>query len=479
MPETGSTEAFGGPVNDVAATNGGSTFVAQHPVVVMGLTRASTIDPEDAAALLRSFVKGERARALRVQLAAQHPEAADEEVEDAVQYACKSFLDEAEGMADPGQVYAWIRTAAHRALNRMAQRREREPTVDLLRGSFDESASEEPMPEEELIAREDKGEIATLVHEVIGDLPQRDRQVLALHVAGLTRPEIASRLGLTERAVKRDLMEGMDKARAAIAAKAGGGCLWGEPLVSRFAYGLATSAESAQARLHMKSCHRCEVLWERLDAWREKAAALLPASPAIEQASPGFLGRLAHRAADGFSSVKQHVLGGATQAKQQAATTYYRAVDPTPFAGARPGTVAAVLASCVTIGGGAATYCANQGVDPIGAATGLIAGTQETEPKQSPPPPETTEATTVVPPAPTPVTEEPATTEATPPPAEAEQKSQAEPPPPPPEQTFEPSSPNYPATESSAEYQAPESASAESARPAPVPAGEAPQFGGP
>jgi RNA polymerase sigma factor (sigma-70 family) len=478
MPETGSTEAFGGPVNDVAATNGGSTLVAQHPVVVMDLTRASTIDPEDAAALLRSFVQGERARALRVQLAAQHPESSDEEVEDAVQYACKSFLDEAQGMTDPGQVYTWIRTAAHRALNRMAQRREREPTVDLLRGSFDESVSEEPTPEEELIAREDKGEIATLVREVIGDLPQRDRQVLALHVAGLTRPEIASRLGLTERAVKRDLMEGMDKARAAIASKAGGGCLWREPLVARFAYGLATPAESVQARLHIKSCHRCEMLWEQLDAWREKAAVLLPASPAIEQASPGLLERVAHRAADGLSSVKQQVLGGAAQAKQQVAATYYRAVDPTPLAAARPGTVAAVLASCITIGGGAATYCANQGVDPIGAATGLIAGTQEPEPKQSPPPPETTEATPVVPALP-PVSEEPGTTEATPPPAEAEDKSQAEPPPPPPEQTFEPSSPNYPATESSAEYQAPESASAESARPAPVPAGEAPQFGGP
>jgi len=57
-------------------------------------------------------------------------------------------------------------------------------------------------------------------------------------------------------------------------------------------------------------------------------------------------------------------------------------VDPTPFAAARPGTVAAVLASCVTIGGGAATYCVNEGLDPIGAATGLIASPQEPEQKK-------------------------------------------------------------------------------------------------
>jgi hypothetical protein len=183
---------------------------------------------------------------------------------------------------------------------------------------LDESASEDPTPEEELIAQEEKGEIATLVREVIGDLPQRHRQVLALHAAGLKRPEIASRLRLTERGVKRDLLEVMEEARAAIARKAGGGCLRGEPLVLRFAYGLATSAESEQARLHMKSCHRCEMLWERLDTWREKAAVLLPASPAVEQASPGLLGRVAHRAVDGLTSVKQQVLGGAAQAKQQA-----------------------------------------------------------------------------------------------------------------------------------------------------------------
>jgi RNA polymerase sigma factor (sigma-70 family) len=409
---------------------------------------------------------------LRVQLSAQHPESSVEEVEDAVQYACKSFLDEAQEITDPGKVYAWIRTAAHRALNRTAQHRVREFAVDPLEGGLEESASEDPTPEEELIAQEEKGEIAALVREVVGDLPQRHRQVLALHVAGLKRPEIASRLRLTERAVKRDLLEVMEEARAAIARRAGGGCLRGEPLVLRFAYGLATSAESEQARLHMKSCHRCKMLWERLDAWREKAAVLLPASPVVEQASPGLLGRLAHRAVDGVSSVKQQVLGGATQAKQQAATTYYRAVDPTPLASVRPGTAAAVLVSCVTIGGGAATYCAQNQVDPLSAVTGLIAGSEE----ESKPPPESSapESTAVVPPPPSVESEQPVASEPTPLP-EAEAQPTPEPSPPPSEQSFEPASPNYPATEAEAEYQPP----TESARPAPASGGGAPQFGGP
>jgi RNA polymerase sigma factor (sigma-70 family) len=444
----------------------------------MDPTSASTLAPEDAAALLRSFVQGERARALRVQLAAQHPESSGEEVEDAVQYACKSFLDEAQGVSDPGQVYAWIRTAAHRALNRTAKHQVREVAVDPLVGGLDESASEDPTPEEELIAQEDKGEIAALVREVIAELPQRHRRVLALHVAGLKRPEIASRLRLTERAVKRDLLEVMEEARAAIARKAGGGCLRGEPLVLRFAYGLATSAESEQARLHMRSCHRCEMLWERLDTWREKAAVLLPASPAVEQASPGLLGRVAHRAVDGLASVKQQVLGGAAQAKEQAATSYYRAVDPTPLASVRPGTVAAVLVSCVTIGGGAATYCAQNHVDPLSAATGLIAGNEgESDPQAGSPSPETPESTAVVPPPPAeseqPEVSEPAPTSE----PESEPEPAAEPLPAPEDPGNEPRSPNYPVSEEG-ESPAPESAPAGSREPAPV-SGNGPQFGGP
>ncbi len=77
----------------------------------------------------------------------------------------------------------------------------------------------------------------------------------------------------------------------------------------------------------------------------------------------GLLQRAGQKSAEGLASLKQ-----------QATATYTRAVDPTPLAGARPGTVAALLVSCVTIGGGAATYCAQNGVDPLGAASGLISG---------------------------------------------------------------------------------------------------------
>ncbi len=99
-------------------------------------------------------------------------------------------------------------------------------------------------------------------------------------------------------------------------------------------------------------------------------------SPAIEAASPGTFERVGQRVADAVGSAKQQIFGVGAQAKQQASATYYRAVDPTPLAGVRPSAVAAMVASCLTIGGGAAAYCANQSLDPIGAVIGWSTATR-------------------------------------------------------------------------------------------------------
>lgn len=467
-------------MTEVPQTNVGSTSPPRCSVVVMDPSRSTATVLEGPEALFKSFVQGERGGKLRSQLAKLHPHASGEEIEDAIQAACDRFVDKAEGITEPGQVYAWLRTTAHRILNREDDHHERELAVDpTTETGLQQLAGEQPGPEEETIEHEDEAELVALVREVSESLPEQKREVLALYSSGLKRPEIASRLGMSDRAVKRDLLEIMDEARTAIARKAGGGCLQGEPLVLRFAYGLASAAEAEQAHLHMKGCRRCEVLAERLDAWREKAAAMLPL-PAVEQASPGLLGRVAHRAADGFTTAKQQILGTASQAKQQAAAGYSRAVDPTPLAAARPGTVAAVILSCATIGGGAATYCAQHDVDPLSAATGLISGEEEPGPEPTPPAEEAPEATTVVPPPAeeAPAAEEPVVSEPAPEP-QPEPKPDPEPAPPPPEQSFEPASPDYPAAEAGAEYEATESAPTESTRPAPVSGGGAPQFGGP
>jgi len=91
---------------------------------------------------------------------------------------------------------------------------------------------------------------------------------------------------------------------------------------------------------------------------------VLPLPPvAAAEHSAGRLSELA-------AHVKSQLVEGGTAAKQHAAAVYVRAGDPTPLAGARPGTVAATLASCIALGGGA--VCAVEGLpDQLGAPLGL------------------------------------------------------------------------------------------------------------
>jgi len=440
----------------------------------------STIsDLDSPEAVLRTLAReGERGLKLRAQLAARFPARSEEEIEDAVQSACRSFLAEAKGISEPRRVYAWIRTAAYHALLRELEHQGWERVVDPVKLGRAKSLTEEASPAEELIALENEAELGMLVREVADSLSERRRKILALWGAEHTRPEIAARLGLSERAVKRDLLAIMEQARVVLAREAGGGCLAGEPLALRFAYGLATSTEAAQARLHLDRCRRCSELAERLEAWREKAGAVLPV-PAAETLNPGLIERVVSHGTHAFESMKQQILGGGSQVSQQAAVgVYARAVDPGPLAGIRPGAVAALVASCLAVGGGA-TYCAQQGVNPLGAAKNLIAGTQEGEPSHSPLPPEATEPATATPP---PTSEEalPAETTAAAPPAEPTESEPEAEPEPEPEASFEPSAPvSAPPSEGAVAEPATESAPVARPSPAPAPSRNAPQFGGP
>jgi hypothetical protein len=135
------------------------------------------------------------------------------------------------------------------------------------------------------------------------------------------------------------------------------------------------------AQLHLATCPRCGALYERLDVWREKVAAVLPI-PAVAQARPGLLERAVHAAADRVGGPEPRpsgVLDASGRLKQHAAATYSRVVDPTPLAGVRPGAVAAALAGCLAVGGGA-TYCVQRGVDPIAGLSGATSTARHERP---------------------------------------------------------------------------------------------------
>jgi RNA polymerase sigma factor (sigma-70 family) len=446
--------------------------------------------------------EGHRGRRLRSQLKERFPRHSEEEIEDAVQTACRCFLDSAPGIDDPGSAYAWIRTVAFRSMSHEYRAQGRLVPLAPAEGELGGAVVDgRPGPVEELIDLEDTAELEILVREVASSLSDQRRQILVLWAAGRKKPEIAAELGLSERAVKRGLEEVMRQAREVLARRTGGGCEEGESLVLRFACGLAGAGEAIRARTHMERCGSCSTFAEQLEAWREKAGVVLGPA-AVEIAHPGLVGRVVGRAGDAISSAKRHVLGGAEQVKQQAAAGYARTPDPTPLAGVRPGTLAAVVVSCLAVGTGAATYCAQQGVDPLAAATGLIAGTEE---EKEPAPPEKEPRTPVV----TDETPAETVTEPTYVPAEesqspvesgskeskehpaAEKQAGPEPEPeperevtPPPEQSFEPASPDYTATESTSSESSSSSSSSsaatsEASQAKAVPANESPQFGGP
>jgi DNA-directed RNA polymerase specialized sigma24 family protein len=475
------------------------------PVPVMAPEPAEKDHARSVGELLATFSReGWRGGALRAQLADRFPDRPPDDIEDAVQSACAAFLAEGQGITDPRAAYAWIRTAAHRALTHELRRRRRQVAADPGEGPIGEAAAEGPGPAEELIGLEDEADLDVLVREVASSLSGTRRDVLALWAAGRRRSEIAVGLAVPERVVKRALEELMAEARSTLARRAGGGCEEGEAIVLRLRCGLASASEAARAKLHLDGCGRCSSFSESLEAWREKAGAILPL-PAAEVASPGLLGRAAARVGDALGSARRQLLGGGAQVKGRAVAGVGSTGDPTPLAGVRPGAVAAVLAGCLAVGGGA-TYCAQQGVDPLGAAKGLIAGIEEPgaghptgEPQAKAPvtpayEPAPEEAPTYRPEEEAPPAAEPTATESQAKPEAGHATPEAEPEPepepqveevtPPAEQSFEPASPDYPATESEP---SPSSSSTGSnttespaaAQPKAVAAGEAPQFGGP
>lgn len=99
---------------EAASVSRGSTFSAGCPVELMAPTGTACAPEIDA--LFQSFITGYRGEALRAQLAANQPDRTRDEIEDAIQTACKCFFAETDGITEPGAIYKWIRTVAHRTL---------------------------------------------------------------------------------------------------------------------------------------------------------------------------------------------------------------------------------------------------------------------------------------------------------------------------------------------------------------------------
>jgi RNA polymerase sigma factor (sigma-70 family) len=427
-----------------------------------------TLVQQNAAATPREVLDRIAGGPLRAQLvgelARRFPHRPPADVDEAFREAYSRGLTACARRRDK-EVYGWLRRVMANYLVDGDRLKVREVASDTQGPLFERVADQSEGPEREVARREDREDLRQLCQAVLRWLSPRQQHVLALWADGTEAKQIAGHLGASERAIRKDLERIRAVTRQHVIARAGHGCREGENLISRYSFRLAGPEEARDAHLHLARCGHCGVFYMRLELWREevlaKAAAMLPLT-AVEQAHPGLLERALHNAADGLSTLKQHasdagaqakqqLADAASQAKQQAAAGYSRAIEYTPLASARPGAAATAIAGCLALGGGAAGYCIDKGVDPI---TGLVDVVQRSpaRPAQTPPeqrspaeqPPDPPQLAT---PSPTPVPPEPQPEpEPEPPPPAAEQPAsapapvsalaQAAPPPaPPPEPT--------------------------------------------
>jgi DNA-directed RNA polymerase specialized sigma24 family protein len=462
-------------------TDRGANFSSRDSSECMGVSNGHQLGPDTTRALLEKIAGSDAAVKIRRQVLGWTPGATDEQVEDAFQEACARAERSCLGQVE-GEVYAWLRTTTHRCLGRMRERLERERIDAQPLDELGPGVVATPGPDVVVFEREKQAELQVVTRALLEHLSARQRDVAALHAHGFRRREIANRLQMSERSVKRVMEQVLAIGRTELAEMAGHGCEEGHEQITRFAFGLAAPQDARRAQVHLTTCERCGELYTRLDLLREKIAAILPLPP-LADGHTHIVERVVHAgtelvsgtppspAAESPVGVRRDASGAFAYVREQAAAAYYRAVDPTPLAGVRPGAVAATIASCLAVTGGA-TYCVKQGTDPLTALTGLGAPSHH---EHKPPTAHHKRARAAQAPA-TPVvvptvTTTPQTVQQSAPPATTTTPTAA--PPPAPEDQFEPTSAAVQSQTSTA------TTASKPKQPAPAPTGGPGEFGGP
>jgi RNA polymerase sigma factor (sigma-70 family) len=166
------------------------------------VTNGLRSDQDLTRGLIEEIAGGDLGAKLRSQVAAWHPQARRDEVEEAFQEACLRAEGRCQGQTE-GEVFTWLRTTTHRELGQMKRRARREVLVDISAPEFQVAAVADVPPEQLLLESEAEAEVERLTHAVLARLSERQRQVIALHSHGRRRAEIAEHLGMTPRSVKR------------------------------------------------------------------------------------------------------------------------------------------------------------------------------------------------------------------------------------------------------------------------------------
>lgn len=245
------------------------------------------------------------------------------------------------------------KTALHKALDQ-GKAAERRYTVGL------DQAVERPdqaAPVEDRVADQQE---RVPVREMVAELSDRQAAIVKLRFwADLTAEETWTYLGVSRRTYRREFERAMRQLGDRYAlVRTGRWCESKRSLVLAYVGGVASKNKALEARMHLSGCPGCRRMAAELQEAARGAAAVLPLpdiafnqGPLTRTVEAG--AALREQLTDAAGQVKQHAIGVVSRADP--ASAHYAA-------GARPGAMAAAVASCVAIGGGAATYCATEGV---------------------------------------------------------------------------------------------------------------------
>jgi RNA polymerase sigma factor (sigma-70 family) len=226
-----------------------------------------------ARELVARFTASSERATLISELRGAFPTVPPAEIEDKVSDAVLAAF--ADSTADtPSALYAYLRSVARRDLLDLMRSSAERTRADTSEIDLEAREATEPTPELALL----RAEHARLAARALAVLPARRRAIVYRHLcADERRPVIAARLGVSDKAIKKQLERGLRDLRSVFGSMAGRGCTpeWQE-LVANRAFRLSQATEALRVSGHLRECSECLAYYSRLRSMSAAAASALP-----------------------------------------------------------------------------------------------------------------------------------------------------------------------------------------------------------
>lgn len=280
------------------------------------------------------------------------------------------------------QLRAYLtQTAINKALSE-GQRAYRKTSVALEEGGLE--APDGAIAAEDVLTRDWD---SARLREIVAELPERQQVVIALRYFFDRGPEeIQHYLGITERVYRREMERAMRTLSARMTeVREGSFCESRRSLILAYVAGIAGPNRMRDARRHLQTCTACAAWAFELRHAAREAGAVVPlpviAGGGLTEDGGDRVIALGHhfrglreRLGDLFTGGREHATGLAVRADPATGSM---------LGALRPGTVAAVVAGCLSVGS-TATYCVFEGFPAPLAGHHAPAKKEAAKPKAKP-----------------------------------------------------------------------------------------------